>query len=220
MTQQLAQVFCISQHPVKNEETGKMEFALLTAPPPIVEYAEKWHKSILKFCLLRGTQDISDQHEIAIAVNLTLQKIEDEIPIKFVKVGPNDNPDLTFEWIAAKDDPVFVNNPTATAYSGFPDANGTAIHIRLNDDFNWSFSGTNFQFNPLNTLLHEMGHCMGLVHSPDCPLCIMYNFYNGVIELAVLDIARYVAKYGARVWSNGAYLRMKLAVAAWSLRLR
>lgn len=220
MKQELQQVFCISQAPVKNAQTGILEFAALTAPPPIVEYTGKWNKSILKYCILKGTLDIPDQHEIAIGINLTLQKISDEIPIKFVRCLASQNPDITYEFVPASNDPIFVQNPTATAYSGFPDSLGKVIHIRLNDDFNWSFSGTNFQINPLNTFLHETGHAMGLVHSPDCPLCIMYNFYNGVIELTSLDILRYVAKYGARVWSNGAYLRMKLAIALWSLRLK
>lgn len=219
MKESLAQVFCIYRLPKTPEETPSV--TPTTSPPPIVEYPGKWPRPIVRYALIRGTQDIPDQHEIAVGVNLVLQSFADEIPIKYIKVGLTENPDLTYEWVKASDDPIFSTDPTGImAYSGFPDATGTAIHIRLNDDFQWSFSGTNFQFNPLNTLGHETCHFMGLVHVPDCPKCLVYTFYNGVIDFDPLDISRLVAKYGKRTWSTGAYLRIYTAVYNAKRRLK
>jgi len=213
----LEQVFCIYKIPLQAGETTPVT----SQPAPIVEYAFKWTKSIIKYCLLKGTQDIPDQHEIAVGVNLCLESFHDEIPVRFIKVLSTESPDITYEWVDAASDPIFTTDPThIMAYSGFPDVNQDPIHIRLNDNLNWSFSGTNFQFNPMNTMMHETMHAMGFVHAPDCPDCIVYNFYNGKIDFAPLDIQRMTTKYGTNTWTNAQYMRIKLAVFNWKRRLK
>ncbi len=187
---------------------------------PISEYPERWHKSIVTYCLLKGTADIPDQHEISVGVALQLQTWQDEIPINFLRVKASQSPDVSFAWVDGKTDPVINGNDSIMAYSSYPTAAGNPIHINFNDDLNWSFSGTNFQWNPLNTILHEFGHALGLVHSPDDANSIMYPMYNGKIELDPLDISRIQAKYGKRTWAAGAYLRISQAVHNWKLRLK
>lgn len=177
----------------------------------IQEYPLKWNKNIITYAVLKGSTHIPNNHEIVIAVNAALSTWGAEIPVKFVRVFTN-NADITYEWIPGSTDPVIKGDTSILGYSGFPDVSGTPIHVKFNDDVLWSFSGTNFQFNPNNTILHETGHCLGLVHSPDCSKCIMNTFYNGVIDLDPVDIQRITAKYGKRTISNTIYLGLKSAL--------
>lgn len=214
MNQPLVSIFCINRLDDKQVAPTPT-----TSPTPIVEYQGKWAKSILKFAVVKASKDLPDTHETVIAVKLCLQNYSDNIPIQFILVSQTENPDLTYEWVDGANDGVIKGDNGIVAYSGFPDSSGSVIHIRFNDSLNWSFRGTNFQFNPLNTITHETGHAMGLVHSPDCPKCIMYNFYNGVIDLAPLDISRLQGKYGIKTWANGVYQRIEKAIYNWKRRL-
>ena len=179
----------------------------------------KWNKKIVTYALVKGSQDIPDKHEIAVGMRLVMQTWQDEIPINFVNVRKDQNPDITFEWVDGNVDPVINGSTSIMGYSSFPDALNSPIHIKLNDLLNWSFSGTNFQWNPLNTMQHESGHALGLPHDTN-PLAVMYYLYNGKIMLDPSDKAAIQAIYGVRTWSTGAYLRITTAIFLWKLRLK
>lgn len=179
----------------------------------------KWNKSIVTYALVKGSADIPDQHEITIAMRATMQTWQDEIPINFVQVSKDHNPDITFEWVDGNTDPVIQGNNTILGYCNFPDGNNSPVHVHLNDSLNWSFSGTNFQWNPENTMQHESGHGLGLVHLQDAA-AIMYYMYNGKIMLNDSDKAAIKALYGSRTWSNGAYLRITTAIFNLKKRLK
>lgn len=187
----------------------------LTAPQTV----GKWNKNIVTYALIKGSQDIPDQHEISIGMRLVMQTWQDEIPINFVQVKSTQNPDITFEWVDGNSDPIIKGSTGIMGYSALPDGTNFSIHIKLNDLLNWSFSGTNFQWNPLNTMQHESGHALGLQHDPN-PQAIMYYMYNGKIMLDASDIAAIQAIYGKRTWSNNAYLRMTTAIFNWKKRLK
>src|SRR6185437_2637104 len=179
----------------------------------------KWKKNIVTFALLKGTQDIPDQHEIAIGMRLVMQTWQDEIPINLVNVKSTQNPDITFEWVDGNADPVIKGNTGIMGYSMMPDGTDSPIHIKLNDLLNWSFSGTNFQWNPLNTMQHESGHSLGLPHDPN-PSAIMYFMYNGKLMLDATDKAAIQNLYGKRTWATGAYIRITNAISGWKNRLK
>ncbi|MDH3696192.1 MAG: matrixin family metalloprotease [Nitrosopumilus sp.] len=52
----------------------------------------------------------------------------------------------------------------------------------------------------MHTLIHEIGHSMGLTHSEGSGLerTVMYPFYNEQLDLTDYDIDRIVAVYGSR----------------------
>lgn len=179
----------------------------------------KWNKKILTYALIKGTQDIPDQHEIRVGMRLVIQTWQDEIPINFVEVKSNQNPDITFEWVDGNTDPVIQGNTGILGYCNFPDGNNSPVHVHLNDTLNWSFSGTNFQWTPSNTMLHESGHGLGLPHDPNAS-AVMYYMYNGKLMLDPSDKAAIQNLYGQRTWSAGAYLRMTTAIFNWKLRLK
>jgi len=179
----------------------------------------KWNKSIVTYALVKGSQDIPDQHEINIAMRATMQTWQDEIPLNFVQVKKDQNPDITFEWVDGNTDPVINGNTGIMGYCNFPDGNNSPCHVHLNDSLNWSFSGTNFQWNPLNTFQHESGHGLGLAHDPN-PNAIMYYMYNGKIMLDPTDKAAIKNLYGSRTWSIGAYLRITTAIFNLKKRLK
>ena len=67
-------------------------------------------------------------------------------------------------------------------------------------------------YNLLHTLIHEIGHSIGLTHSEGSGLekTVMYPFYNEQLDLTDYDIDRIVAIYGSRSWAHPAhYTRMK-----------
>jgi len=179
----------------------------------------KWTKQIVTYALVKGSQDIPDQHEITIAMRATMQTWQDEIPINFVQVSKDQNPDITFEWVDGNTDTVINGNTGILGYCNLPDGNNSPCHVHLNDTLNWSFSGVNFQWNPLNTMQHESGHALGLSHLQDQE-AIMYYMYNGKIMLNDSDKAAVKAIYGSRTWSNGAYLRLTTAIFNLKKRLK
>lgn len=211
----MQQIYCITRCEVdSNNNPTKIWREEVTK-----QVTGKWNKNIVTYALVKGTLDIPDQHEIATGMRLTMQTWQDEIAINLVNVKKDQNPDITFEWVDGNTDPVIKGSNGIMGYSTIPDGTNYKIHIKFNDLLNWSFSGTNFQWNPLNTMLHESGHALGLPHDPNMN-AIMYFEYNGKIMLAPSDIAAIVVIYGARTWAIGAYLRMTTAIYLWKRRLK
>lgn len=199
---------------VINNTNSKISFSTV-----ISEYPLKWNKNVLTYAILKGSTHIPDGHEVVIAINSALSTWGAEIPVKFVRVFTN-NADITYEWVPGTTDPIIKGDTGILGYSGYPDGNDSPIHVKFNDDVAWSFSGTNFQINPNNVILHETGHVLGLVHSPDCANCIMNPYYNGFIELDSLDIQRIILKYGSRNLPKTIYLALKAAIHRFKTKLK
>ena len=177
------------------------------------ELKAKWLKNELTYSIKNYTADFD---KLKSALNLAVMSWDIEIPLnlKSVKYGG----DITLEFSTT--DKYFTDSPGVLAYAYFPDSGNLSGKIVFNDNYLWSINGkaitaaeytkrtgkavandTNLfaTYNILHTLIHELGHSLGLVHS-NFKNDVMYPFYNGVIELSDNDIIRITNKYGK---SNG-----------------
>ena len=188
------------------------------------EYPHKWDKPIVTYAIIRGTEDLPGDSLERIAMNLAMTTWDLEIPIILKVVKKNENPDITLEFADKQSDPFFKERPNVLAYASFPKTSQQGV-IKFSDEHIWSLDGkpipalydptgrTKFKtYNLLHTLIHEIGHSMGLTHSEGSGLekTVMYPFYNEQLDLTDYDVDRIVAKYGSRQWPHPAhYTRMK-----------
>ena len=189
-----------------------------------VEYPHKWDKPIVTYSMIRGTEDLAGDSMEVLAMNLAMTTWDFEIPLNLQVVKKTENPDITLEFSDSDNDDYFKDHPSVLAYAYYPKTSMEGI-IKFSDDYLWSLDGkpvpapydptgtTKFKtYNMLHTLIHEIGHSLGLSHSESTQHShtVMYPFYNGAVDLDEYDIERIVAKYGTREWSHPIhYDRMK-----------
>lgn len=188
------------------------------------EYPHKWDKPEVTYALVRGTDDIPGDSIERIAMNLAMTTWDLEIPLILKVVKKNENPDITLEFADNQSDAFFKERPSVLAYAYYPKTSQQGV-IRFSDEHIWSLDGspipapydptgrTKFKtYNLLHTLIHEIGHSLGLSHSDGAGLekTVMYPYYNKQLDLTDYDIDRIVAKYNSRQWPHPAhYTRMK-----------
>ena len=188
------------------------------------EYPHKWEKSTVTYSMIRGTEDLPEDSMEVIAMNLAMTTWDFEIDLTLQVVKKNENPDITLEFSDSEHDEYFKDRPNVLAYAYYPKTSMQGV-IKFSDDHLWSLDGksipapydptgrTTFKtYNMLHTLIHEIGHSLGLSHSEDAKYSktVMFPFYNDQLDLDEYDIERIVAKYGSRQWSHPIhYIRMK-----------
>lgn len=95
----------------------------------------------------------------------------------------------------------YANNDTttlATTYQPPPNGMTAAGDSGINTNVNYTI-GSNSGIDLYSVMVHEMGHSLGLGHSPD-PSSVMYAVYQGVRGgLGAPDVAGIQAIYGPRV---------------------
>lgn len=173
------------------------------------EITAKWDKPIITYSIKSTTNDFD---KLRLALNLSMTSWDIEIPIKLKWV--KDRSDITLEF--SHTDQYFTSSPGVLAYAYFPNSGALSGKIVFNDNYIWSLDGKPISaieymkrtgkqvsnmdnmfstYNILHTLIHEIGHSLGLVHS-NYKEDVMYPFYNGIRELSLNDITRINNKYG------------------------
>ena len=159
------------------------------------------HKTITYSLFIKQGQVINyipHQHNIAIAVHAALTCWKLYSTLEFVQV-PYTNADSADLTICFSDtDPVFIQNPNAMAYTYYPNTKPAGSFTSVyNTKYLWSEDGKmNFTNNLNQTLRHELGHGIGLVHTTN-PKDIMFPFYHNDIIPTAMDIYQVQYNYGA-----------------------
>ena len=174
------------------------------------ELTAKWNNEVITYTIKNYTNDFDDLRK---ALNLAMTSWDIEIPVK-LKYISNKTADINLEFSVS--DKYFTDSPGVLAYAYFPDSGDLSGKIVFNDNYLWSIDGKPISaaeytrrtgkpvsdynnmfatYNILHTLIHEIGHSLGLIHS-NFKTDVMYPFYNGVTELSYNDILRITNKYG------------------------
>ena len=167
------------------------------------------------------------------AVNIAMTTWNLEIPIKIKSLYRNkDKANIIISFRKAKDDQYFSERPGVLAYAYFP---GTSKEgeIVFNTDYIWATHSDGIlgseavklglvdqaiptnklkTWNILQTLIHEIGHSLGLRHDTDNnSKDVLDPYYDAkVLDLSERDLYRIRLKYGVRNWNNWSmYARVK-----------
>jgi len=197
------------------------------------EYPHKWTHDPVTYSVIRGTEDLAGESKERLAVNLAMTTWDIEFDIQLKWVPRDDNPDITIEWRDQEDDDLFKRRNGVLAYAYFPKTSKEG-EIVFNDRYVWGLKegivdvvnpdgsvARVKQYNMIHTLIHEIGHSLGLPHSFEnsCPNCVMHWTYNAQLEPQELDIERINLKYPKRNWPSRRYHRFKRWLARRKVRV-
>lgn len=178
------------------------------------EWSKKWKNNTVTYAVIVKSNDAGIFSTLRKLVGLAFTTWEKEIPIDFKRVKKLQNPDITIEFVDdANADDYFKNNGNVLAYAYYPGTSKQGI-IRFNDyRYEWGNSHTRKDgkrvYNTLHTLIHEIGHSIGLAHAEikGNGNDVMDPIYHDQLDLSAFDIERIQKKYGKSKMSSRRYAR-------------
>jgi hypothetical protein len=208
---------------IRKNTDGSLSFVVTDSQ----EIPNKWRINKIKVAIVRGTKDLASDSLEREIINLGMLTWSKEIGIELVQVSATQNPDCIIAFMPSSDDPYFKSDSAIIAWGGYPETSLQG-QMHFNDDWRFSKNGnpisahladpvhypdpkdpTMFATINLNQVFtHEFGHVLGFVHIETCPLCVMYPYYNGVLDLQPIEITRAVVKYGPNTRSLSWYKRI------------
>ena len=210
--------------------TGRLAFSGVSEATEQREWAHKWDHDPVTYSVIRGTEDLEGDSLERLMVNLAMTTWDCEIKSELKWVPRDKSPDITIEWRRQEDDEMFRTMNGVLAYAYFPKTSREG-EIVFNDKYLWGPRGMTVsktnpdgtisrvkQYNAIHTLVHEIGHSLGLLHNEAMGDSVMFPFYNGKLELSQSDIDRIVLKYGVNSWSSHRYISFKRWLLARKLR--
>lgn len=151
------------------------------------DYSNRWY-------LTYGVNDYMDQmtkEDLLKTLQEVHSSVTDIVPMEFHFCEDYVQTDIIYTF---RDLDGAVREINGQLYGGllgkayFPPPCGGSMHkkIFIDESNNWFDKTKQYFFVLKHTLMHELGHKLGLAHSED-PNSVMYPYYNGVTEWSTDD---------------------------------
>ena len=190
------------------------------------EWHDEWPGKVIYYAIDYNNEcPLIPMKKMKRAVNIAMTTWNLEIPIKIKsKYTIWRKADIIISFRKAKDDQYFNERPGVLAYAYFP-GTSKAGEIVFNTDYIWATHSDGIlgseavklglvdqafptnklkTWNILQTLIHEIGHSLGLRHDSDNnSRDVMDPYYDAnVLDLSDRDLLRIRLKYGVRNWNS------------------
>lgn len=153
------------------------ELMLFSLAPP------RWNTRKIRYNILRFTQQLPKLKVRQAIQNAFSIWSSHAFPFEFREVDIDDNPMIIIKFVTGKhnDDSPFegVDGDLAHAFPPNYNVAGLAGDIHFDDAEGWGVPGLPSKYDLLTVAIHEIGHALGLGHSPN-KSSIMYGDYQKV----------------------------------------